>query len=65
MELQSSAACNVSDGSRFKWRRSAYRIIGPVPVGEVWNFAPGAIVPCEWKSFEGGTGGVTVLAAHH
>jgi hypothetical protein len=42
-----------------------YRILGPVPNGETWAFEPGAIVPCEWKKFEDGAGGMTVLTGDH
>jgi hypothetical protein len=42
-----------------------YRILGPVPDDETWAFEPGAIVPCEWKTFENGSGGMTVLASAH
>lgn len=40
-----------------------YRILGPVPEDEKWASEPGTIVPCEWKTFEDGGGGMTVASA--
>lgn len=33
---------------------AVYRVEGPMPTGEEWEFAPGTIVECKWKEFGGG-----------
>ena len=37
----------------------AWRVLGPVPYGETWAFAPGTVVRCERRNH----GGEIVLAA--
>ena len=32
----------------------SFRVEGPVPEGETWAFAPGAIVRCAPRTFDGG-----------
>jgi hypothetical protein len=36
----------------------AYRLCGPVPEDEVWEFQPGEVVRCEERSFDDGTQGL-------
>jgi hypothetical protein len=31
-----------------------FRLLGPVPDGEVWEFPPGAVVRCERRQLSGG-----------
>lgn len=40
-----------------------YRIEGEVPEEEVWEFAPGSAVRCEWKTFSEGKQGLTAVSA--
>ena len=30
-----------------------YRVEGPMPANEVWEFGPGTLVTCKWKKFNG------------
>lgn len=34
--------------------RGRYRILGPMPRGEQWSFAPGSVVLCEPKTMSDG-----------
>ena len=43
---------------------SVYRIANtPTPDGEVWEFAPGSVVRCEWRDLADGPSLVAVAAA--
>jgi hypothetical protein len=33
---------------------AVYRVEGPMPVGEEWEFFPGTLVECKWKKFADG-----------
>ena len=33
---------------------AVYRVEGPMPDGEQWEFAPGTLVQCRWKKFSDG-----------
>jgi hypothetical protein len=33
--------------------RGLYRLIGPIPQGEAWEFQPGEVVRCQERSFAG------------
>jgi hypothetical protein len=37
---------------------SLYRIIGPAPEDELWEFTPGSLVRCREKVFSGGERGL-------
>jgi hypothetical protein len=39
-------------------RGDEYRLAGPVPADEVWEFQPGEVVRCEERSFSDGTRGL-------
>jgi hypothetical protein len=39
-----------------------YRLLGPVPDGERWEFVPAAVVRCEWRVLSGGAALVVVGA---
>ena len=38
-----------------------YRIDGEVPETEVWSYPPGAVVECEWKTFDSGERALTAI----
>jgi len=42
--------------------RDEYRLIGPVPEDEVWEFQPGDVVRCRERGFEGGARGMVAFA---
>jgi hypothetical protein len=31
-----------------------YRVEGPMPIGEAWQFAPGSLIQLRWKKFDNG-----------
>ena len=39
-----------------------YKVQGTMDEDEVWAFAPGAFVRCEWKVFSGGEAGMVAVA---
>ncbi len=39
-----------------------YRVRGEVPDDEVWTFAPGSIVRCEWREFGEDDGAFVAIA---
>ena len=38
-----------------------FRLIGPVPEGESWEFLPGEVVRCEERVFAGGLRGLVAV----
>ena len=38
-----------------------YRLVGPVPDTETWQFAPDSIVRCEFRTFEDGKSGLVAV----
>ena len=38
-----------------------YRVEGGMDEDEEWEFTPGTIVRCEWKTFSGGERGLTAI----
>lgn len=40
----------------------AYRLAGPVPEGETWEFQPGDVVRCKEKLFFEGVSGLVAIA---
>lgn len=37
---------------------AVYRVEGPMPADEEWEFVPGTIVQCQWKKFSDGEDGL-------
>lgn len=42
-------------------RDDQYRVEGPVPADEEWEFGPGTMVVCEWTTFDDGQEGLLAL----
>lgn len=42
---------------------TVFRLLGPVPLGEYWQFSPGSCVRCEQRVFSGGEQGLVAVEA--
>lgn len=43
-------------------RGDEYRLCGPTPEGEIWEFQPGDVVRCQQRTFSDGASGLVAIA---